>query len=112
MFVFRIILIIKHKINFAYKLRNYGKKQKKKKKKKKKKRVNIHRSTYYLTSFICIKIIVQYRGEPWYSGYTVYLTCETKAPVTPLSRVAPVSLVGEPLYQLDTQPFSCISLSL
>ena len=35
-----------------------------------------------------------------------YITCETKAPVTPLSGVASAMLVGEPPCQLDTQPFS------
>ena len=33
-------------------------------------------------------------------------TCETKAPVTPLSGATSVTLVGEPLYQLDTHPFT------
>ena len=41
----------------------------------------------------------------WWISYSLP-TCETKAPVTPLSRVASVTLVGEPPYQLDTHPFS------
>ena len=44
----------------------------------------------------------------WWISYSLP-TCETKAPVTPLSRVTSVALVGEPPCQLDTHPFFFLS---